>query len=247
MRAALPFLLAAALALGPPAGAAAGSRAGAFLTPSPLSTSLEPVRVKIGDWRMAIPEAYLDAPIEQDAAAGTFLTEDGFHNTSGVFMVTELPDLTPRTAASMQEWLSHRGWRESRWVNVLLQRSKVGMAGPSDVIFRIYSGVNDRGAEVHPKGMAHGLQWLAVDRKGRDNFVKFENGVRTVFINCRQIAAVPSPSCSQFIRIRPALQAQVTYGRQYLPRWQEIEQKVRALIDGFIAAAEAPPAIPEKE
>lgn len=215
--------------------ATAGDRPKSFR--SPLSTSLEPVKVKIGEYRLAIPEAYLDAPIEKDADAESFLTEDGFYNTSGVFMVTELPDLTPRTANSMQEWLKHRGWQESRWVNVLLQRTKIGMAGPSDIIFEIYSGIKDRGAEVRAAGTAYGLEWLAVDRKGRDNFVKFENGERTVFINCYQEDRVPSPACIQFIRIRPALHAKITYSRQYLPRWQEIEARVRSLIDHLIVSA----------
>lgn len=212
--------------------ATAGEHPKVFL--SPLSTSLEPIKVRIGEYRMAIPEAYLDAPIEQDERAETMLTEDRFYDTSGVFMVAELPDLTPRTETSMREWLVHRGWKVSRWVNVLLQQRKLGMAGPSDVMFRIYSGASTWGENFEAKGELFGLQWLAHYRAHKDNFVKFDNGERVVFITCHQEGLW----CSQFIRVRPGLQATITYGRQYLPRWAEIEAKVRDLIDGFIYAVE---------
>ncbi len=197
---------------------------------SPLSTSAEPVRVQIGVWPMAIPKAYLDAPIERD---GDRPAEEGFIPTTGVFMVMELLEMTPRTETSMREWLKHRGWTESRWVSVLLKRSDVGIAGPSDTVFRIFSGINRKGAEVREEGAKHGIDRLAVDRARQENFVRFENGERTVFIVCH----MDGMWCRQFLRIRPALQAEVSYGRQYLPRWQEIERKARAAIDGFIEEA----------
>lgn len=86
-----------------------GAENGAARTPrafmSPMRTDHELVRVQLGEVRMAIPAAYLDAPIQQDERSDVFLTEDGFHVTQGVYIVTELPELTARTEESMREWL----------------------------------------------------------------------------------------------------------------------------------------------
>lgn len=203
---------------------------------NPSTATMEPVKVKIGEIRMAIPRRYLDAPVEKDDEAETFLTEDGFYRTTGVFMITELPDLTPRTPESFEEWRKHAGWKNSRWINVLLQRNrKIGNAGPSDAMFKTYSRMRESMDEFERKGTLHGLEWLS-HPSGFDSFVKYEDGRRTVFISCSRPDYVPMPSCSQFIAPRPTLHVKITYGGQYLPRWQEIETKVRARIEEFIAA-----------
>lgn len=214
------------------------SYAGRPMVPiNPSTATMESVRVQIGEYRMAIPRRYLDAPIEKDDQAETFLTEDGFYRTTGVFMITELPDLTPRTPESFEKWRKHAGWKNSRWINVLLQRNrKIGNAGPSDAMFKTYSRMRESMDEFERKGTLHGLEWLS-HPSGIDSFVKFEDRKRTVFISCSRPNHVPMPSCSQFIAPRPTLNVKVTYSAEYLPRWQEIETKVRARIEEFIATA----------
>jgi hypothetical protein len=206
---------------------------------NPSTAATEPVKVQIGDLRLAIPRRYLDAPIEKDDQAETFLTEDGFYRTTGVFMITELPDLTPRTPESLKEWRKTFTWKTGRWMNVLLLLNrKIGNAGPSDAMFKTYSRMRESMDEFERKGTLHGLEWLS-HPSGIDSFVKHEGGERTVFISCRVAQDQSLDYCQHFIAPRPTLHVKITYGGQYLPRWQEIETKVRARIEAFIAAAEA--------
>ena len=183
---------------------------------------------------MSVPVAYLDVPIQPDDIAAEIVK--GFVPKSDLFIVTELPDLSPRS--NYQAWLKHRGWKESRWVNILLQARPDEHIGPSDSNLRIFGRTWFPDAKIIDKGQEFGLQWLSVDRTARDIFVRYENDTRVTLIVCSQIGSVPAPSCQQFLRIRPGLQAEIIYGRQYLPQWLEFEMKTHGLINRFICDAE---------
>ncbi len=209
---------------------------------STMRTDQELIRVQLGEVRMAIPAAYLDAPIQQDERIDVFLTEDGFHVTQGVYIVTELPELTARTEESMREWLKARGYREKgKWISALIRDwNTEDAAGPSESNLTIHGGLTalDHWGVPHPKvtGTRHGLDRRVNERMKRDIYTRTEDGVRTALIVCRLEGSVPSPGCSQFIEVA-GLDVKMNYGKQNLPRWRELERKMRARLEGFMAAA----------
>ncbi len=194
---------------------------------SRIASTLEtPVPVQIGDWRLAIPAAYFDAPLQKDSREEEFLTEDGFHRVGGVFMITELPDLTARTKDSYEEWRKHRGYKESRWINVLLNREP-GRAGPLTRCFEIFSGTSFSNAQFAKVARCTALlagsrscaerQLRQIRERRADGLYHLQPDRQRAL--SRMSALHPSSSCSQCAgQLWPSVPASLAGNREQDPR-----------------------------
>jgi hypothetical protein len=182
------------------------------------------VHVRVGGQNFYVPQNYFRHP-----AIGCGAEEQGF------LLRVLLPDMEGYTAANADEieGVDKPGW--GRRMNILVQALE-GARDYMRFVFHPFSGgVDPNGTYPTQYGLLHARSNRV--RSGPPHTeidVFFPEGVETArhFIVCAAVEAVPSPGCAHHF-FYLGLQTKVTYGRDHLPQWREIETKVRSLLDQF--------------
>lgn len=156
------------------------------------------------------------------------------------------------TNALYQEWLEDRDSPSSKWIDIRiasgedyqeggLHRIAEGWIDPYPDAFRNYTRMPDKviGGEVMEVYMVLGKNpktQVPYRHNADDIFIQRDKQTAQVktYIKCSS-RNVPTPPCTHYFELEPKMAARaiVSYPRQMLPYWKDIQAKSKALVYSF--------------
>lgn len=199
-----------------------------IFVPAPPSfrTDGERREVRIGGHRLCVPANYLTGSfyIDKPNADGELPT---------VLVVALLPELEGRTEQNRNEFFRTKGF--GRRAQILIRKPP----NNSEDFFKIYikNRMKNKVSEIPESKKINDMLWYRpIGKRYRDDvFINTDNsGKINDFVQCSAVGSVPSPGCRHAF-VHNDLLFKVSYGRSFLPEWQNIKDRVTYLFAVFQA------------
>jgi hypothetical protein len=182
----------------------------------------ESLTFELGDNQLHIPRNYfLRAPLRERAP-------------DGIFIAALMPSMSPMRNDNKDEFLHPDPPGHGKTINILMEDARKR----TTIAFRL-NVEKESGARYVRKPDMFGLQVLLPEdttmpvHGGRQElYIAGEGDEARSFIDCYRDGSMPYPACSETFTYRNLLVGS-DYGKGYLPKWRNIEQDVKDLIDRF--------------